>query len=167
MLLRRRRILRGAGYDYTTAGAYFITIVVHQRRRLLADIEADRSLLTDVGRMVLATWRTIPDRHAGAATDAFIVMPDHVHGILWLRPRTSGAAGCGLPEVLQAFKSLTTCAYVDGVHHLGWPRFDRRLWQRSHHDRIIRDEVHLRACRNYIAENPLRWPGDRKFPGTM
>jgi hypothetical protein len=58
--------------------------------------------------------------------------------------------------VIGAFKSLTTNAYIDGVRHAGWPRFDQHVWQRSYHDRIIRDPEHLERARRYTGLNPWR-----------
>jgi hypothetical protein len=62
-----------------------------------------------------------------------------------------------LPDVIGAFESLTTVAYFHGVRAYGWPPIDRRLWQRSFHDRVVRDGGSLRRIREYVAANPARW----------
>jgi REP element-mobilizing transposase RayT len=62
-----------------------------------------------------------------------------------------------LGHVVGAFTSLTTVVYMRGVRDRRWPTFRRRLWQRGYHDRVIRDEEHLRRVRDYIANNPVRW----------
>jgi len=92
--------------------------------------------------------------------DTFVIMPDHIHGILRLRPQGQGQSeerGAGLSEIVRWFKSETMRAYSDGVRRLGWPRFEGRLWQRGFYDRILRDEDELFHARTYIHRNPARW----------
>ncbi|HEX9116369.1 MAG TPA: transposase, partial [Anaerolineae bacterium] len=66
-------------------------------------------------------------------------------------------------RVVQAFKSLTTRAYAEGVRHKGWPELPGRLWQRNYYDRVIRSERELAAIRQYIEDNPASWPGDAEY----
>jgi putative transposase len=99
--------------------------------------------------MVEASWREIPSHYPAASTDAFVVMPNHVHGILWLE--RAGHA-LPLPRVVSSFKAAVS------------RQAGRPLWQRSFHDRIIRDERELLALRQYVRDNPLRWALDRENP---
>ena len=152
-------------YDYTTPGAYFITVVIHQRRCLLADVLDHESVPTSAGAMVREIWEALPKHYSGVEIDVSVVMPDHLHGILRIsRPASASPTILALPDVLQRFKTLTTTRCMEGVERHGWPRFDRHLWQRSFHDRVIRDEAQLVAYREYIEHNPRRWARDRTFP---
>lgn len=82
----RRRSIRLKGYDYSRAGAYFITICTRDRAHLFGDVIAGKMRLNDFGRIVRATWDRLPD-HYQVELDAFVVMPNHVHGIVVI-PRT-------------------------------------------------------------------------------
>lgn len=68
---------------------------------------------------------------------------------------------------MQAFKSMTTHAYVNGVNLNGWPSFPGRLWQRNYYEHIIRNDDDLANIRRYIAENPLKWDQDENHPKNV
>lgn len=112
--------------------------------------------MTAAGDMIATQWHALPARFVHVHLDTFIVMPDHVHGIVHLRNVEGEAPRVSLSEVIAAFKSTSTRAYIDGVKRLGWPQFDRRLWQRSFYEHVIRDAVELAALRQYIVDNPMR-----------
>jgi REP element-mobilizing transposase RayT len=65
---------------------------------------------------------------------------------------------------LQAFKSLTTHAYMQGVRERGWPPFEKRLWQRNYFEHVIRNEDDMNTIREYIVDNPARWAEDTEHP---
>jgi REP element-mobilizing transposase RayT len=90
-----RRSIRLPGYDYTQPGAYFVTIVTHERMPLFGDIVDGEMRLNDAGRVAEQCWLDIPSHFPHVALDAFVIMPNHVHGILWIveTPPTTGAAG--------------------------------------------------------------------------
>ncbi|MBR1126529.1 hypothetical protein JQ628_33760 [Bradyrhizobium lablabi] len=187
-----RRSLRLRGYDYSTAGAYFVTICAQDRACVFGDVADDAMVLNDAGQMVAALWAGIPARFPKVEIDRFVVMPNHLHGILFL-PDTEdagatmpdkgattrvaptsesvGAPLVGAPmahvrlgDIVGAFKSLTTVAYIDGVNSNGWPEFRGRLWQRNYYEHIIRDEPALNRIRRYVEENPARWDLDEENP---
>ncbi len=78
---RHRRSVRLKGYDYACAGAYFVTICTQDRACLFGEIENGKMLLNDAGRMVQSVWNELPVYYAGIETDAFIIMPNHIHGV--------------------------------------------------------------------------------------
>lgn len=86
----RRRPLRLSGYDYTAAGAYFITVVTLGREPLLGQLEGDALCLTAAGEAVLAAWAELPRHFPLVATDTVVLMPNHVHGIVVLGPEELG-----------------------------------------------------------------------------
>jgi putative transposase len=180
--IRRRRSLRLKGYDYSMAGAYFVTICAQERACLFGDVTAGVMRLNDAGQMVATSWEAIATRFSGVEIDQFVVMPNHLHGILVLPDAreattkgattrvapTVGAPLVGAParlgEVVGGFKSLATVGYINGVKANGWPGFRGRLWQRNYYEHIIRDETALNRVRRYIDENPARWEFDDENP---
>ena len=90
------------------------------------------------------TWESNAGRYTDVALDQFVVMPDHLHAILFLGTdaRTETATE-SLNTIIGSFKSLTTLEYATGVRSGIYPPFDRVLWQRSYHDRIIRNQRDL------------------------
>jgi len=90
---RHRRSVRLKGYDYACAGACFVTICTQDRACLFGEIENGKMLLNDAGRMVQSVWNELPVYYAGIETDAFIIMPNHIHGIIVITdPSTTSAA---------------------------------------------------------------------------
>jgi len=83
------------------------------------------------------------------------------------KDRPYGTDENSLGRVIQAFKSLTTHAYIEGVNCQGWPPFPGRLWQRNYFERVLRGQAELDAARRYILENPSRWQSDRDNPVNM
>jgi REP element-mobilizing transposase RayT len=69
-----------------------------------------------------------------------------------------------LGDIVGAFKSITTRAYMEGVRHRGWQPFDKRLWQRNYYERVVRSEGELDRIRGYIDQNPLNWARDHDNP---
>ena len=170
-----RRSIRLKGYDYTQVGAYFVTVTVRGRLALFGEVVDGVMRLNGAGEMAHAVWLGMPGRFPFVEMDAFVVMPDHVHGIVVIRgdgvrAPIGGVQGNvttdavptirALGDVVGAYKSLTTAAYMRGVHTSQWPPFQKRLWQRNFYERVIRDEHEMNEIRAYIRDNPLRWePG--------
>ena len=157
-----RRSIRLRGYDYAAPGAYFVTICVQGRQCLFGAVVDGELLLNDAGRMVRAIWDVLPERFPALVLDATVVMPNHFHTVVMLREAPERSARLG--DIVGAFKSLTTNAYIHGVRDQGWPPFDRRLWQRNYYERIIRDDQALARIRDYIQTNPVHWERDQLHP---
>ena len=90
-----RRSIRLPGYDYTQAGAYFVTLVTHERACLFGEIVDGEMRLNEAGQAAERCWLDIPSHFPHAALDAFVIMPNHVHGILWIVETPAGAMGPG------------------------------------------------------------------------
>lgn len=109
--IHKRRSIRLKGFDYKTPGAYFVTICAFERAMLFGEIVDDKMHVNSLGEMVHAVWFDMPKHYDGIHVDAFIVMPNHAHGIIWIagaEPRTRpnsdpdvGAAPCGRPDGLR------------------------------------------------------------------
>ncbi|MGM0443400.1 MAG: transposase [Fibrobacterota bacterium] len=179
-----RKAHRLRGYDYSRNGAYYITIVCRNRENRFGDIVDDEMVLNDAGKMVYEEWSRLPVRFSGISLDAWIVMPNHVHGIIELRgtdsvgarprvrPNSAGFRTIsqpikaypvhgGIGDIICAFKSITTNRYARGVSLQLLSPFDRRLWQRDYWDHIIRNEREYDLIREYIVNNPRSWEMDR------
>jgi REP element-mobilizing transposase RayT len=154
-----RRSIRLKGYDYSQAGAYFVTICIERRMCLLGAIRDGDVCHNPAGEMVTAVWSELAAHYPGVDTDEFIIMPNHVHGIILLVEPDEGP-GLTLGDVVHRFKTLTTSQYAQGVKELGWEPFPGRLWQRNYYERIVRNERELQATRAYIIGNPFHWVQD-------
>ena len=174
-----RRSIRLQGYDYSQSGAYFVTIVAQNRECLFGEIVDGAMQLNNAGRMVATEWGALPERFTTIQLDEFVVMPNHIHGIIVSDPVGAPLVGTqdqnahvdaqspALDDMVGAYKSLTTVAFVYGVHTSGWPPFPGKLWQRNYYEHIIRNETALEHIRQYIADNPARWAFDRENPSRI
>ena len=170
------------GYDYSSAGAYFVTAVTYNRLCLFGDVVGDEMHLNEAGIMAQKMWETLPRRFPGIDLDAFVIMPNHIHGVIVINEpvgaslvsaqdncmatgeRATTRVAPTLGDVMGAYKSLTTVEYARGVTTCGWQSFDRHLWQRNYYERVIRDGCELDRAREYIANNPMQWALDSENP---
>src|SRR5215470_2523364 len=148
----RRRSIRLKDYDYAQAGAYFVTVCTQDRIFLFGDVRDECMCRNAAGQMVVTVWDSISVRFPEIALDAFVVMPNHIHGIIVLpdsveaplvgaQPSEMGATRNSattrsrprLGEIVGTFKSLVTVEYVQGVKASGWQPFRQRLWQRNYY----------------------------------
>ncbi|MGD0668674.1 MAG: hypothetical protein ABSB23_14025 [Bryobacteraceae bacterium] len=151
----QRRRLRLAAYDYAQAGAYFVTICTRGHACLFGDVVEGEMLRNAAGETVALCWEEVPRHFSGVELDAFVVMPNHVHGVLLFgdnpewdgQPARAGHAR-PLQVVVGSFKSAVS-------RRLGL------VWQRSYWERVVRNEDELDQIRAYIEENPGRWPVDQ------
>ncbi len=155
-----RRSIRLRGYDYSSAGAYFVTICAQNRMGLFGTICDGITQLNAAGQMVAGEWQGLVERFPGIDLDEYVVMPNHFHGILVTNNPTRVALG----DTIGAFKSVTTHKYIQGVQHEEWASFERRVWQRNYHEHVIRDEADLQHIRDYVTTNPQKWELDQLHP---
>ncbi len=155
-----RRSIRLKGYDYSRTGVYFVTLCTDQRRYLLSTINQHEVALTEFGGVLAQKWQELARYDGRVAIDEYVLMPDHLHGLIVLHhpPNADPPIRLSLSNLIQRFKSLTTTLYrrYEQENNLV---VSRRLWQRNYYERIVRDDTHLDAIRRYIQTNPLRWKG--------
>jgi putative transposase len=182
-----RRSIRLQGYDYTLAGAYFVTLCTWDRSCFFGDIVDGQMAPSPFGLVVASFWDQIPVHATHVSLDAFVLMPNHVHGILVLSGDHRAEAGDALTQcvpfdpdaedtsassnrphgttpgslgaVLQNWKSTATRRINQMRHTLG-----ARVWQDNYYEHIIRNERELWAIRQYIENNPAQWAQDREHP---
>ncbi len=184
---RRRRSIRLKGYDYAQAGAYFVTICAHGRECLFGDVPGGEARLNECGELIEACWNDIPSHFLRVQLDAFVIMPNHVHGILHtLEPHSAATVGArhavplpgnaphrqaerfsrpvvgSIPTIVRSVKSATTRRINERRGTPGVP-----IWQRNYYEHIIRDEASLNRIRQYIVDNPARWASDPENPQVV
>jgi len=153
-----RRSIRLQGYDYHLAGAYFVTLCAQDRACLFHTAA--------IAQVIEHWWYELPAKFATVSLDAFVVMPNHVHGLVVLEcPDSQNNPTLG--EVIQWFKTMTTNAYIQGVKGQGWPPFHGRLWQRNYYEHIVRNDREMIAIRYYIEANPQNWAEDENNPQRL
>jgi putative transposase len=167
----RRRSLRLKDYNYAGSGAYFVTICAKDRLPLFGDVIEGDMRLTDYGRIVDQEWKISAKIRREITLDAFIVMPNHIHGIILIEESNVGATGGSpvrsgprrhsLGSFLSGFKSATTKRINDLQRTSGLS-----VWQRNYYEHVIRNEQSLHCIREYIANNPARWDFDRENPAA-
>lgn len=160
----RRRDTRLPGWNYRLPGPYAITICTQHRACLFGSIRDGLMELNDRGAKIQEVWFDIPGEFPRVLLDAFVVMPNHFHAIVFLDAGDIDQ-NPELGTVVQRFKSITTSRYSNGVHERAWPAYDGRLWQRNYYEHIIRDDRDLDRCRAYIEANPGMWYEDQDYPG--
>jgi putative transposase len=149
-----RQSIRLNGYDYSTSGAYFITICTHDREYLFGDIVNEKIELNIFGEIARSHWQQLSQHHPNIIMDESIVMPNHLHGIIILESSTVGTKS--ISEIIRGFKTFSAKAINKERGLRGVP-----VWQRTYYDRIIRNELELDRVRQYIINNPCNWDADK------
>jgi REP element-mobilizing transposase RayT len=151
----KRKSIRLKNYNYKENGLYFITICIQNREHLLGKISHNRYMVYDAGLMVKSVWNNLSRYYRGVKSHDFVVMPNHIHGILELKN-----SDIDLSEIVRRFKTFTTHQYIKGVKNENWKPFYNKLWQRNYHEHIIRTDDSLDTLQRYILNNPLQWKDD-------
>lgn len=161
-----RRSIRLKGYDYSQAGAYFVTICVNFGQCRLGEVQDGVMVPSLAGAMVAECWEALPEQFPTIDLDVFSLMPNHFHGLVVIVETglTIKQKPLVLGNIIGAFKSISTNRYIQGVHEKGWEPFYKRFWQRDFYERIIRNERELEAIRAYIVNNPANWGKDKLHP---
>jgi REP element-mobilizing transposase RayT len=183
--IHNRHSIRLQSYDYRTAGAYFVTVCTFQKEPILAEITDGEVRLTSLGEVVLVFWDEIPQHFPHIELDHFVVMPNHVHGIITFNASTASVGAqhaasdvktadseraqhaaplrkvlpASLGAVVRSFKSACTKRINELRATPGL-----QVWQRNYHERIIRNDAELHALRDYVRHNPARWEEDSEHP---
>ena len=181
--IHNRRSIRLKDYDYSRAGAYFVTVCAWQRECLFGEIVDGEMRLNEYGNIVKACWDDLPNHYPHTVLDAFVIMPNHVHGIITIVDDArdvnanigigAGSVGAGLKpaptktvnkrhglsEIVRAFKTFSSRRINETRDNPGCP-----VWQRNFYEHVIRNEEELSGVRQYIIDNPLKWELDEENP---
>jgi REP element-mobilizing transposase RayT len=161
--MHHRKSIRLRGYDYSNQGAYFVTICTWNRENILGDVFNSVMQLNSFGEIVMKCWQGLPIHYKNIALDEVVIMPNHLHGIIWINSDIVGAGlkpaptniRHGLSEIIRALKTFSSRQMNKNRNTPGTP-----VWQRNYFDRVIRNENELHAIREYIINNPLQWDMD-------
>ncbi|QQS38347.1 MAG: transposase [Ignavibacteriales bacterium] len=143
-------------WDYSTPSWYYVTICTKFMKHWFGEIKNDEMVLNDAGKIVETLWNTIPDHYKNVELDEFVIMPNHIHGIIILGSVETGHAPSLLGNVVGSFKSAVS-KYLRGKMNLEFN------WQPRFYDHIIRNENDLLRIRTYIKNNPLKWELDKYY----
>jgi len=186
-----RRSIRLKGYDYAQDGAYFVTIVTHDREFLCGEIVDGGIALSRAGRIVQHAWLDLQNHYPHVILDEFVIMPNHVHGIFILMDQLVGRGGSVYGDI-PLHDRMDDCVEIGldmprtrpytrkchGLPEIIWvfKSFSARrinamrrtpgipVWQRNYYEHIVRNDEELARIRNYIRDNPLKWEVDRENP---
>lgn len=172
----QRRSIRLKDYDYSQAGAYFVTICTYNKECLFGKVTNGEMVINEYGKVVEQEWLKTTEIRPNVELDEFIIMPNHFHGILVIIDKCRGTARCApttddrqfgkmisasLPAIIRSLKSAAT-------NHINKLRgtSNAPVWQRNYYEHVIRNEHDLNDIREYIVNNPLKWDLDSENPNN-
>jgi REP element-mobilizing transposase RayT len=150
--IHHRRSIRLKGYNYTNSGIYFVTICCYQRQHLFGSVNNGEMETNVIGQIVSNLWQKIPHHFLNVELDEFILMPDHLHGIIITSESTEKSS---LANIVQNFKSVSS-RKINRINK----NYGMSIWQRNYYEKIVRTEQELENLRDYIQNNPANWTGD-------
>ena len=187
--LPQRRSIRLKGYDYSQAGMYFITICCQNRICRFGNIENNKMVLNEYGKIAYDEWMKLSERFPNFELDVFQIMPNHIHGIITLvgatlavarhdgnahydgnvhnddnaRHDTDIRAGVNptrtVGDIVGAYKSLVSNGCLEIYKSKN--EIMGKLWQHNYHEHIIRNEKAYQTISKYILNNPAKWAEDK------
>jgi putative transposase len=180
------------GWDYASAGAYFVTICTKDRAPFFGDVVGGDVVLSPIGQIVADEWQKTPQIRPYVSLDEWVVMPNHLHGIIIITvetPRrgvstrgvpTPGVSTGGVPtpgvSTAMGSKSRLQAGSLGAIigqikstctKRIQAAGFTDFAWQTRFYDHIVRDKPSLQRIREYIAGNPARWEEDRNNPPNL
>jgi len=184
--IHHRRSIRLKNYDYSRSGAYFVTICTHDRECLFGKIVDNEMILNDYGKIVYEEWflSTKIRNEIVLYENEFVVMPNHIHGIVWVNSNVMdvannvGATGRSplqndhLPYQGKPHgpKNKSLSSFIAGYKSSVTKRINQirqthsiPVWQRNYYEHIIRNEIELNKIREYVLNNPLNWETDENY----
>jgi REP element-mobilizing transposase RayT len=158
----KRKTIRLKEYNYSLPGVYFVTICVQGHECILGNILNEAMQLSSQGNIAETCWQQIPEHFPNAALDAFIVMPNHIHGIIIIQELDDKLSRRGevtsplpmptLGKVVAYYKYQSTKQMNAITGNIG-----AKIWQRNYYEHIIRNSKELDNIRRYILGNPAMW----------
>ena len=168
-----RRSIRLKEYDYSQAGAYFVTLCALNRECLFGSITEGKMILNATGRMVADSWNWLEEQYNYVTLDESIVMPNHLHGIIVIEDRRRSSAGGSrtaptmekpkpLGRLVGAFKTISAkkINQMRSTH-------GAQLWQRNYYEHVIRNDEEMNRVREYISYNPQKWELSKDNPAVF
>ena len=171
-----RKQVRLKTYDYSSNGYYFITICSKDRQNIFCQISQniDNPVVTGLapvnneniniklsktGTIINDQWHKIPDQFENIDIDEFVIMPNHIHGIIIVNKKSEASPDTTISNIIGSFKSKSSIEYLKYIKQNN-KNISGKIWQRSFYDHIIRNEESLKSIREYIRYNPSTWDKD-------
>lgn len=162
----QRRPARLAGYDYSRAGVYFLTICTKGRICCLSEIRPVGGGALDAPRVMLRPWGVIVEEwieecrkaYSYMSVEKYVIMPNHIHILLSLRDGPSRA-----PAPTRRRANETIPQFVSALKRMTAKRCGQALWQEGYHDHIVRDDEDFLRIWQYIHTNPAKWAQDEYY----
>jgi len=186
--IHHRRSIRLPNYDYTQAGAYFVTVVTHNRENIFGGVVDGEMRLNECGEIAQREWERLPKRFKHIELGAFVIMPNHAHGIIIIHDNGRGTADYAahdnlqdprrapttttekfgkpvsgsIPTIIRSYKSAVALRvnYVRSGD-------STPVWQRNYHEHIIRNDREMGNVWRYIESNPVLWEDDEENPNRV
>lgn len=176
--LPNRQSIRLQNFDYSSEGAYFITLVCYERIHFFGKIENEKMILNEYGKLIFEEWKNSIQIRPNITLGEFIIMPDHMHMILHIEKQTSTTSDQSewnhknpkspsqtIGAIIRGFKGASTKKInllLNSEHERIATRPDddfitNKIWQRNYYEHIIRDEISYNRIENYIIDNPKNW----------
>lgn len=171
---RHRRSIRLKGYDYSQAGLYFITICTYEKTCLFGNIQKEEIVLNKFGIIARDEWRRTQQIRSNIELGEFIIMPNHIHGIIQINDRRGTMhraptmerfgkpTSNTIPTIIRGYKSTVT-KQINQLRRKGTMHRATTVWQRNYYEHIIRNEQSYWKITEYITNNPLNWNQDRYY----
>ena len=169
-----RRSIRLKDYDYSQEGAYFITVCSRNKETLFGGVTEGKMQLNGYGKVVNDFWGNIPLHFPSVDTDVFVVMPNHVHGIILINNVCRGVVTSpAMGEVTSPLRKISLGQLVAFYKYQTTKLINQirdtpgvTVWQRNYYDHVIRNDEDLNEIREYILTNPLKWDLDSDNVGA-
>jgi len=151
----QRHSIRLKDYDYSQPNIYFVTICAHGQRSPFGKISGEKVVLNEMGKIVDSHWANIPAHYANVSLDEYIIMLDHLHGLIIVSEINAGAMN-GAPTA-KSLANIISCFKAGVTRELGKSRLIVRypIWQRIYYEHVVRSQDELNEIRQYIRNNPL------------
>lgn len=160
--IHHRRSIRLKHYDYSQAGTYFVTICTHNKECLFGDVRNGEMLLNECGQFAWKGWEWLANQYEYTDIDEFVIMPNHLHGILIINDCAGGSLTARtskpLGSLIGAYKTVSS-KQINLIRNT--PGIS--VWQRNYYEHIIRSEQEMNKIREYIINNPLNWESDENY----
>jgi len=161
-------------WDYGWNAQYFITICTQNREYFFGDVINGKMVLSEIGKMAEKYWHEIPEHFPFVKLDAFVVMPNHIHGIIEIAKTDDGRLPSSPPHTQPSSKnkfgpqSKNLASIIRG-YKIGVTKNAKKIspgfaWQPNYYDHIIRNDDEYKRIKNYIINNPKKWNDDKFNP---
>ena len=169
MDLPKRKPTRLKNYDYSSTGAYFITICTKNRKEILSKIDVGtgvpdcpKNILSEYGKIADEQIKTMNDLYENLSVDKYIIMPNHIHLLIRILNNDNGQSGTPVPTRANSIISR----FISTFKRFCNKKYGQNIWQDRSNDHIVRGENDYQRIWEYIDKNPIKWKDDSFYSDT-